>query len=217
LAVLPGEKVQFIIAGLSTRYNPYVVVAAAGSAFAGWTALEILFGNAIQSVLPAIYLEMITVALFFLFGVMLYRSAPSDGSVPTTTDGGFTELADGREISLFGIDLPKSVTTFVGIFSMMAVGEFGDKTQLITISLAIQYGATPAIWAGEMLAIIPVSLANALFFHRFAHAFNLRKAHFAGAAIFIFFALDTLLSVLTGVSVWETVVEGVASLLVAAL
>lgn len=217
LAVLPGEKVQFIIAGLSTRYNPYVVVAAAGSAFAGWTALEILFGNAIQDALPPIYLDVITIALFFLFGVLLYRSAPTDGTVPATTDGGFTELADGREISVFGVDLPKSVTTFAGIFSMMAVGEFGDKTQLITISLAIQYGASPAIWAGEMLAILPVSLANALFFHRFAHTFNLRKAHYAGAAIFLFFAFDTLLAVTTGFSVWETAVEGVASLLLAAI
>jgi len=46
LAVLPGEKVQFIIAGLSTRYNPWIVVAAAGTAFAGWTAIEIVVGNA---------------------------------------------------------------------------------------------------------------------------------------------------------------------------
>ena len=30
LAVLPGEKVQFIIAALSTRYHPLGVVAAAG-------------------------------------------------------------------------------------------------------------------------------------------------------------------------------------------
>jgi hypothetical protein len=34
VAVLPGEKVQFIIAGLSTRYNPLLVVSAAGLAFA---------------------------------------------------------------------------------------------------------------------------------------------------------------------------------------
>ncbi|WP_302080456.1 TMEM165/GDT1 family protein [Salinibaculum rarum] len=217
LAVLPGEKVQFIIAGLSTRYNPYVVVAAAGSAFAGWTALEILFGSAVQNALPAVYLDGITIVLFLLFGVMLYRSAPADGNVPTTTDGGFTELADGGELSVFGVDLPKPVATFVGIFSMMAVGEFGDKTQLITISLAIQYGASPAIWVGEMIAIVPVSLANALFFHRFAHKFNLRKAHFAGAIIFVFFALDTLLAVTTGFSVWGTVVEGVAALLLAAV
>lgn len=51
LAVLPGEKVQFIIAGLSTRFDPKVVVAAAGSAFAIWTALEILLGQALKNAL----------------------------------------------------------------------------------------------------------------------------------------------------------------------
>jgi putative Ca2+/H+ antiporter (TMEM165/GDT1 family) len=96
---------------------------------------------------------------------------------------------------------------------MMAVGEFGDKTQIVTIGLAIQYGTTPAIWAGEMLVIIPVSLVNALFFYKFSHKFDLRKAHYAGAAIFLFFALDTLLAVTTGFSVWETVVSGVATAL----
>ena len=216
LAVLPGEKVQFIIAGLSTRYNPYIVVAAAGSAFAGWTALEILFGNAVKNALPGLYLDLITVSLFLLFGVLLYRSAPTEGSMPTKTDGGYADFT-GTDITAFGRELPDSVTTFLGIFSMMAVGEFGDKTQIVTIGLAIQYGATPAIWAGEMLAIIPVSLANALFFYKFSHRFDLRKAHFAGAAIFLFFALDTLLALTTGFSVWETAVNGVASLLLSAV
>jgi putative Ca2+/H+ antiporter (TMEM165/GDT1 family) len=213
LAVLPGEKVQFIIAGLSTRYNPYIVVAAAGTAFAGWTALEILFGNAVKNALPGLYLDLITVVLFVVFAAVLYRSAPAAGAAPAETDGGHTELPGEREVSVFGHDLPDSVATFLGIFSMMAVGEFGDKTQIVTIGLAIQYGATPAIWAGEMLVIVPVSLANALFFHRFSHRFDRRKAHLAGAAIFGFFALDTLLAVTTGVSVWETVVGSVATAL----
>ena len=211
LAVLPGEKVQFIIAGLSTRYNPYVVVAAAGSAFAGWTALEILFGNAVRNALPGLYLDLISAGLFLFFGVMLYRSAPAPGTAPAATDGGHTDFTGGRDISVFGYALPDSVTTFFGIFSMMAVGEFGDKTQIVTIGLAIQYGATPAIWVGEMLAIIPVSLANALFFYKFSHMFDLRKAHYAGAAIFLFFALDTLLALTTGFSVWGTVVNAVAT------
>jgi putative Ca2+/H+ antiporter (TMEM165/GDT1 family) len=216
LAVLPGEKVQFIIAGLSTRYNPFVVVAAAGSAFAGWTAIEILVGNALQNALPGLYLDLLTAGLFALFGVMLYRSAPEVGETPTKTDGGFGSAASERDISVFGWELPGSIATFLGIFSMMAVGEVGDKTQLITISLAAQYGATSAIWAGEMLAIIPVSLVNALFFHRFVHELDLRKAHFAAAAIFVFFALDILLSVTTGFSVWETAVGAVADVILAA-
>jgi putative Ca2+/H+ antiporter (TMEM165/GDT1 family) len=100
---------------------------------------------------------------------------------------------------------------------MMATGEFGDKTQLVTVGLAVQYGATPAIWLGEMLAILPVSLANAYFFHRFTHRFDARRAHYLGAALFAFFGLDTLLKLETGFSVWERVVGAASDVVVAAL
>jgi putative Ca2+/H+ antiporter (TMEM165/GDT1 family) len=215
LAVLPGEKVQFIIAGLSTRYNPLIVVSAAGSAFAGWTALEIWFGQALQQALPPLALDGITAALFLLFGFLLLRSAPAadiEGK-PTETDGGLAGM-DG-EISLFGREVPDRFGTFLPIFGMMAAGEFGDKTQLVTIGLAAQYSAGTAIWAGEMLAIIPVSLLNAFFFYRFSHRFDVRKAHFAGAALFFFFGLDTVLAITTGFSVWETVVSAAANVILA--
>jgi len=221
LAVLPGEKVQFIIAGLSTRYNPLVVVAAAGSAFAGWTALELLLGEAIQGLFAPWVLDGITAALFLLFAGMLYRSAPAPGEdlapAEHATDGG---VAEGElDVELLGrkLEVPQRFGGFVPIFLMMAAGEFGDKTQLVTIGLAVQYGARPAIWAGEMAAIIPVSLANAYFFHTFSHRFDVRKAHLAGAAVFLFFGLDTVLALTTGFSVWETVVGEVAAVLSAVL
>jgi putative Ca2+/H+ antiporter (TMEM165/GDT1 family) len=221
LAVLPGEKVQFIIAGLSTRFNPFVVVAAAGSAFAGWTVLEILFGNALQQALPKFYLDLLTASLFLAFAIMLYRSAPGREATATKTDGGIASLdtpaiADRvPNIEMLGGRVPKSIQSFAGIFTMMAVGEFGDKTQIVTIGLAAQFGASPAIWAGEMAAIIPVSLANALFFNRFAHRFDLRKAHFGAAALFAFFAVDMLQSLVTGFSVWEFVVGTASEFLLA--
>ena len=213
LAVLPGEKVQFIIAGLSTRYHPLLVVSAAGSAFAGWTALEIWFGEAIKNALPELYLDLFTAGLFALFAILMIRSAPATNASAPKTDGGVTTSASDLDVSIFGREVPSVLGGFLPIFALMATGEFGDKTQLVTIGLAAEYGATSAIWFGEMLAIIPVSLLNAYFFHRFAHMVNMRKAHFAGAAIFVFFAVDTLLAVTTGFSVWETVVENISSLL----
>jgi len=218
LAVLPGEKVQLIISGLSTRYDPKVVVAAAGSAFAGWTAVEIAFGQALQSALPPLALDTITAALFLLFAVLLYRSAPdgpdlADETAAAETDGGFAQLAD--------VTLPSPIEKYSGsfggflpIFALMVTGEFGDKTQLVTIGLAVQYGATSAIWVGEMLAIIPVSLANAYLFHTFAHKVNMRKAHLASAALFAFFGVDTVLSIATGFSIWETIVGAVSAAVV---
>jgi putative Ca2+/H+ antiporter (TMEM165/GDT1 family) len=211
LAVLPGEKVQFLISGLSTHYSPVVVVSAAGTAFAGWTAVEIVFGNAIRGALSPVVLDSITAGLFLLFAVLLARSAPEPNESATETDGGISAV-DDMELPVVG-QVPNYFGGFLPIFVMMAAGEFGDKTQLVTISLAIQYGARPGIWVGEMLAIIPVSIANAVAFHRFAHTINRRKAHLFGASVFAFFGLDTVLSLTTGFSVWETVVSAVADVI----
>lgn len=212
LAVLPGEKVQFIIAGLSTRYNPFIVVSAAASAFAGWTALEVWFGRALQRLLPSIALDGITAGLFLLFGVLLWRSMPAKSEDGTpSTDGGLPGI--NGEISVLGYDVSDRFGTFVPIFVMMASGEFGDKTQLVTIGLAAQYSAGTAIWLGEMLAIVPISLLNAFFFYRFAGRFDVRKAHLGGAAMFFFFGSDTVLAMATGVSVWERAVLAAAGLL----
>lgn len=216
LAVLPGEKVQFIIAGLSTRFNPILVVSAAGTAFAGWTMLEIWVGQQLLETVPGIYLDAATAVLFVIFAVLLIRSAPDPNEdlgavsgVPTG-DGGELEV----RVPYVGWRVPNVLGGFLPIFALMAFGEFGDKTQIITVSLAAQYTAHPsAIWVGEMAAIIPVSLANALFFHRFAHRFDLRKAHFGGAALFAFFAIDFALRVTVGISVWERLVALAASLL----
>jgi len=213
LAVLPGEKVQLIIATLSTRFRPYVVVSAAGAAFAGWTAVEIAVGGALTRLLPGGVLDAFTAGMFLLFAYLLYRSIPEGRTSVERTDGGVE--THGREpeidLPLSSIDLPERLEVFVPIFVMMAVGEFGDKTQLITITLAANYGATSAIWFGEMFAIIPVSIANAVFFHRFSGRFDARKAHIVGAAIFLFFAADTVMNLAVGFSVWETVVRTVGA------
>ena len=217
LAVLPGEKVQFIVAALSTRYHPLGVVAAAGAAFAGWTALEIWLGSALQAALPPLALDAFTAGLFLLFAVLLTRSAPNPGQdVAAATDGGI-EAIEGVRVPVVEWEVPDALGGYLPIFALMAAGEFGDKTQLVTITLAAQYGATSAIWVGEMLAIIPVSLLNAYFFHRFSHLFDARRAHFVAAGLFAFFGLDTVLAILTGFSIWETLVAVAADVILAAL
>ena len=220
LAVLPGEKVQFIIAGLSTRYRPGIVVAAAGTAFAGWTAIEIAFGAAIQRVFSRLVLDAFTAGMFLLFAALLLRSTPDAESDvrATETDGGSTLLGgvDG-EVTLLGREFSGRFGSFLSIFAMMAAGEFGDKTQLVTIGLAAQYGATSAIWVGEMLAILPVSLANAYLFHHSSRRLDPRRAHLVGAALFAFFGLDTLLSMVTGFSIWGAFVSAASKAVVGLL
>jgi putative Ca2+/H+ antiporter (TMEM165/GDT1 family) len=205
LLVLPGEKVQLIIAGLATRYRPTTVVAGASVAFAGWTALEVAFGEAVRGALPGGYLDAITAGLFVVFAVLLVRSARQVGAGDgqTVTDGG-THLGPEGTVGRLEAWLPDRAGGFVPAFAASAFGEFGDKTQLATISLAVQYGADPAIWLGEMLVIVPVSLLTAFVFDRGAgrlSADRRRLVLYGSALLFALFAADVAAGRLLGVSV----------------
>lgn len=198
LLALPGEKGQLVIAGLATKYNPYTVVAGAATAFGGWTAIEILLGDALKGALPVVYLDAITAGLFVVFAVWILHATPNGGSRPLerpATDGG------PRVLESVQSSVPSRFRGFLPSFSLMVVGEFGDKTQLVTIGLAVQYGATPAIWVGEMLAIVPVSLLTALVFHRTAHRLDRAWVHRVAAAAFVLFALDIVAEYAVGTSI----------------
>lgn len=203
LLALPGEKGQFVIAGLSTRYNPYWVVAGAATAFGGWTALEILLGEALKGALPEVYLDAITAGLFVVFaGLILYSlHRESDSGAPAThTDGG--PLGDAPDDgSADDEGTFEQAGGYLTALSVMGVAEFGDKTQLVTISLAVQYGAHPGIWVGEMLAIVPVSLLTALVFHRGSRRFDSGWFHYAAVVVFLLFAADIVSGYVFGFSV----------------
>jgi len=204
--VVPGEKVQMLIAGLSTKYRPLPVVAGAAVAFGGWTALEVAFGEALQDALPGLYLDAITAGLFVLFALLLVRAGLGVGGAgdgEAVTDGGTGTHVDGR---LAGLDayLPDGAEGFFPAFSASAFGEFGDKTQLVTIGLAAQYGAHPAIWLGEMLVIVPMSMVTALVFNRGARRLtdeHRRWLFYGSALLFVAFAADIAAAHAFGVSV----------------
>ena len=207
LLALPGEKGQLVIAGLATTYNPYLVVAGAATAFGGWTALKIVLGNALKGALPVALLDAVTAALFVGFAIwILYASETANAPDGTAGDGGSTRSddseprTDGEGGLVDGSRFASGAGGYVSSFSAMGVAEFGDKTQLITIGLAAQYGANPAIWAGEMLAIVPVSLATALVFSRTTRYLNLRWVMRGAAAMFLLFAADVVSEYAFGVS-----------------
>lgn len=198
LLALPGEKGQLIIASLATKYNPYQVVAGAVTAFGGWTAIEIVVGTALKGAIPGLYLDGVTAGLFILFAAWILQASPDKQSqFPTmiSTDGGTC-----HNLSIGAVDSPR-LRGFGSAFALMMAGEFGDKTQLVTIGLAVQYGATPAIWFGEMIAIVPVSLGTALAFDRAAHRFNQVWVHRIAATMFLFFAVDIIMKHTLNVSI----------------
>lgn len=196
LLALPGEKGQLVIAALATQYDPYRVVAGAATAFGGWTAIEILVGEALTDAFPEIYLDAFTATLFVGFAAVILYSR-FDGSDSTAVDASRPDDATPPETATQAGD----TGGYLPALSAMGFAEFGDKTQLVTVGLAVQYGATPAIWVGEMLAVVPVSLLVALLFDRSARLLNRAWVHYAAAGTFLLFAADIVSGHLFGISV----------------
>jgi len=123
LTALPGEKGQLVIAGLATRYNPYMVVAGASTAFGGWTVIEILLGNALKGALPAVYLDGITAGLFFIFGGWLLYTTVDSVETPTVAP-------EGSRLAAMQSRLPKRLHGFLPSFGSWSSASSVIKTQV---------------------------------------------------------------------------------------
>jgi hypothetical protein len=62
-----------------------------------------------------------------LFAVLMYRSAPESGTTSPASEADDEGWIGAGTVEVLGVELPSSLATFLGIFSMMAFGEWGTK------------------------------------------------------------------------------------------
>ncbi|HVT70636.1 MAG TPA: TMEM165/GDT1 family protein [Trebonia sp.] len=147
IAVLPAELPDKTILAcliLSSRYRPSVVFSGAAAAFLVQVIIAVAAGGAL-SLLPHHIVEACAAAAFFVGAVLLWRHKSEDDDEETGRDG----VRDGFW-PVFG-------TAFAVVF----LAEFGDLTQLLTISLAARFhdpvsvgiGATLALWVAGAVAV----------------------------------------------------------------
>jgi putative Ca2+/H+ antiporter (TMEM165/GDT1 family) len=182
LSALPGEKGQFIISSLATKYNPMSVVLGASIAFGMWTVVEIIVGNQLKGAFPEAFLDGATAVLLVIFGlILLYDVRKNESS---------TDIEDNKYVDLLSNKVPDSIEGLVIAFSVICFGEFGDKTQIITLTLAAKFGASPEIWIGEMLAIVPISILNAYAISNFSDKYNSNLFKYLAILVMFLFAAD---------------------------
>lgn len=195
LLALPGEKGQFIISALSTKYSPIPVAVGASIAFGAWTVIEILVGKELQGSFSESFVEGAMAVLLLLFAVLILYE------VRTGESNKERQIENNEYYVMISDRVPDRLEGGVMAFVIMVFGEFGDKTQIITLSLAAKYGSSWQIWAGEMLAIIPVTLANALLVSKFTEKYNSKKLKYASVILLILFSIDIFLSQAIGFSI----------------
>jgi putative Ca2+/H+ antiporter (TMEM165/GDT1 family) len=149
LAVLPAEipdKTILACLILSSRYRPSVVFSGAATAFLVHVVIAVAAGGAL-SLLPHRIVEACAAGAFLVGAVLLWRQKEEKDD--EQDDVG----RDGMRSGFWPV--------FGTAFAVVFLAEFGDLTQLLTVSLAARFhdplavgiGATLALWVAAAIAV----------------------------------------------------------------
>ena len=195
-----GDKGQLVVVTLASRYDAERVFVGAMAAFAAWSAVEVTVGQWIVSAISETAMTLVTGGLFVAFGLWTlwtavgrFRRRVGDPDEPLLTGGGV-------DVGLSGRLLPDAVLDRVGThggvltsFVFIAFAEFGDKTQLLTITLAGTFPDRPvSVFVGVVAALGLRTGVDAVVGEKFERWVPTRWLELVAAVVFVTFGLVVL-------------------------
>lgn len=171
---------------LSTRYRGLYVWIGVGLAFLIQTLLAVTVGQVV-TFLPDDLVKGVAAAIFLIGAVMLLREAPKADAEESETEAEFEAKATVAKTGFAAVG-----ASFLVLFA----AEWGDLSQLLTISLVSKYGEPVSVFVGAWAALLTVS-GLAVVAGRFLLArIKLSLVFYLGAAVCL---------VLAGFTVYELV------------
>ena len=176
-----GDKTQLTAMALATRHPWKKIFIGIALAFALLNVGAVLVGKLLFAFLPLFWIKLVSGGLFLFFGVSTLRS------------GGFDEEEEDEEERSLS-DRGPVVTSFF----MILLAELGDKTQLVTTSLAAQHESLLAVYAGSTLALWAVSLIGIFVGKQLTRFVPLAYVHRGAGTLFLIFGAVILYQALAG-------------------
>lgn len=185
-----GDKTFFIAVILSMRYPRHLVLAGVIAALATMTILSVAIGQVV-SFLPKAYTHYAAIGLFLLFGLKLLYDA-SQMTVSTTDEvvEEAKEAIEGSEKNLRG--RTNSWAILLESFILTFLAEWGDRTQIATVTLAAAnnpVGVTLGAIVGHAICAVIAVMGGCLI----AGKISERMVTAIGGGLFLIFAVVTLL------------------------
>jgi putative Ca2+/H+ antiporter (TMEM165/GDT1 family) len=171
---------------LSTRYKPLAVWVGVGLAFGVQTLVAVTAGT-LATLLPDIVIRSVAIVIFLIGAFVLYRTAPGADAEEKETE------------EEFGAKATESKTFFKAIvasFLVLFAAEWGDLSQLLTISLVARYHDHVSVFVGAWAALLAVSGLAVLAGRVLLRYMKLSVLHYVGAAVCLVLAAFTLYDVL---------------------
>ena len=168
---------------LSTRYRAALVWIGVGLAFAVQTVVAVALGHA-ASFLPTTVVRLVAMAMFLVGAVILFREGRSH------------QVASGEEyVARAG---EASGLRAVGAsFLVLFAAEWGDLSQLLTLTLVARYEDPVSVFVGALGALLTVSGLAVLVGRTLLRVVPLHTLHYAGAAVCLLLAGVTAVELVT--------------------
>jgi putative Ca2+/H+ antiporter (TMEM165/GDT1 family) len=170
---------------LSTRYKPLAVWIGVGLAFGVQTLVAVTIG-ALATLLPDVLVKSVAILIFVVGAVVLLRTAPGADAAEKEQEAEFE--AKAAEPKSF---LKAAVASFLVLFA----AEWGDLSQLLTISFVTRYHNHLSVFVGAWAALLTVSGLAVLAGRVLLRYMRLSLLHYIGAAVCLLLAVVTLVEV----------------------
>jgi putative Ca2+/H+ antiporter (TMEM165/GDT1 family) len=172
---------------LSTRYKPLAVWIGVGLAFGVQTVVAVTAG-ALATLLPDTLIKSVAFLIFLVGAILLVRTAPGADAAEKEQEEEFEAKATE----------PKSfVKAAVASFLVLFAAEWGDLSQLLTISFVTKYHDHLSVFLGAWAALLTVSGLAVLAGRVLLRYMRLSLLHYIGAAVCLVLAAVTAVEVLT--------------------
>ena len=168
---------------LSTKFRPLLVWIGVGLAFAVQTAVAVALGKAV-ALLPDTVVHVGTALMFLVGAMILFRTAAS-----ADEDEAESENEYAAKVSSDAVGVAKALTTS---FLVLFAAEWGDLSQLLTLSLVAKYDDPVSVFIGAWGALLTVSGLAVIVGRVLLSHVRLSVLHYVGAGVCVLMAALTI-------------------------
>lgn len=172
---------------LSTRYRPLTVWIGVGLAFLIQTVIGVTAGH-LATLLPELLIHIVALVIFLVGAVVLFRSAPGAEA---------EEMAAEEQYAARATEARTGLKAVAASFLVLFAAEWGDLSQLLTISLVAKYEDPISVFIGAWGALLAVSGLAVIAGRILLRYMRLSLLHYIGAGVCLLLAGLTLYGILT--------------------
>lgn len=170
---------------LATKYRPLLVWIGVGAAFLVQTTVAVAFGKAI-SLLPADLVHSIAGVMFLIGAIVLFREARGAHLAEAEL-----EAEEEAELNLPTDKVLSPFRIVLTCFLVLFAAEWGDLSQILTITLVAKYDDPLSVFIGAWGALLAVSALAALAGKTLMRYLKLSLLQYIGASVCLLLAALT--------------------------